>query len=154
MGQYHIVINLDKKEFIHPHEIGNGLKLHEQCGWRYSTATVLTMLLAASNGRGGGDFSEHPLVGSWAGNRIAFIGDYAEVTDIPGEDAPSIYNQCSYNHKVSSKESQKWKNISSRVREMMSREFNIHYEGNSGWLQIEENDEDPLQETKTYVEKH
>ena len=30
MGQYHYLINLDKKQVIHPHHIGNGLKLHEQ----------------------------------------------------------------------------------------------------------------------------
>jgi len=29
MGQYHYLINLDKKQVIHPHQIGNGLKLHE-----------------------------------------------------------------------------------------------------------------------------
>ena len=32
MGQYHKVYNLDKKEFIHAHKIGIGLKLTEQCG--------------------------------------------------------------------------------------------------------------------------
>lgn len=75
MGQYHYLINLDKKHFVYPHQIGNGLKLKEQVGWEYSTATVLVMLLAASSrdgGRGGGDFhAEHPLVGSWAGDRVA-----------------------------------------------------------------------------------
>ena len=65
--QYHFLINLDKKQVIHPHQIGNGLKLGEQIGWDYSTATVLVMLLAASSregGRGGGDFTaNHPLIG-------------------------------------------------------------------------------------------
>ena len=66
MGQYHYRINLDKKQVIHPHQIGNGLKLKEQIGWDYSTATVLVMLLAASSregSRGGGDFTaNHPLI--------------------------------------------------------------------------------------------
>ena len=78
MGQYHILINLTKHEFIHPHQIGNGLKLLEQVGFDYSTSTALTMMLAATSGRGGGDFAIHPLIGSWAGDEIAFIGDYAE----------------------------------------------------------------------------
>src|ERR1035437_6782691 len=99
MGQYHYLINLDKKQFVYPHQIGNGLKLKEQVGWEYSTATVLVMLLAASSrdgGRGGGDFhAEHPLVGSWAGDRVSFVGDYAEAEDIPGSDAPRIYEVCS-----------------------------------------------------------
>ena len=70
MGQYHYLINLDKKQFVHPHQIGNGLKLKEQVGWEYSTATALVLLLAASSrdgGRGGGDFHAlHPLIGAWA----------------------------------------------------------------------------------------
>ena len=49
MGQCHYLINLDKKQFVHPHQIGNGLKLYEQVGWEYSTATALVMLLAASS---------------------------------------------------------------------------------------------------------
>lgn len=53
MGQYHYLVNLTKREYVMPHEIGNGLKLTEQVGWPYSSSTVLVMLLAASNGRGG-----------------------------------------------------------------------------------------------------
>jgi hypothetical protein len=130
MDQYHILVNLTKRQYVHPHQIGNGLKLHEQVGWKYSTSTALVMLLAASNGPGDGDFqSQHPLVGSWAGDRIAFIGDYAEKTDLPGIDAQLIYKQC---------DSGKFKNISADVREMMSSEFNIHYVGEpDSWLQIE-----------------
>jgi hypothetical protein len=30
MGQYHVVVNLTKREFIHPHKLGSGLKLWEQ----------------------------------------------------------------------------------------------------------------------------
>jgi hypothetical protein len=140
MGQYHYLVNLDKKQFVHPHEIGNGLKLHEQVGWQYSTATALVMLLAASSrdgGRGGGDFhAEHPLVGSWAGDRVAFVGDYAETEDIPGCDAPRIYEVCSGEPKAGSKEHPEgWFNISAQVREMMTAEFNISYTGN-GWLDI------------------
>lgn len=142
MGQYHYLVNLDKKQFVYPHQIGNGLKLHEQIGWKYSTATALVMLLAASckdGGRGGGDFhAVHPLVGSWAGDCIAFAGDYAEPEDIPGFDAPQIYEACSAS--VSGKaeaETNGWTNISTQVRDMMSAEFGIRYFGD-GWLEIVE----------------
>lgn len=36
MGQYYKPVNLDKREYIHPHSIGNGLKMLEQTGWDYS----------------------------------------------------------------------------------------------------------------------
>jgi len=81
MGQYHKVYNLDKKERINPHAIDNGLKLYEQVGHIGSTSTVLFALLANSNGRGGGDFPQHELIGRWAGDRILIQGDYAEKGD-------------------------------------------------------------------------
>lgn len=135
MGQYHFLVNLDKRQFVHPHRIGNGLKLHEQIGWRYSTSTALVMLLAsASNngGRGGGDFRcLHPLVGSWAGDRIAFIGDYANANDVPYYNAPAIYEAICCDHPLS----RGWTDISSEVRTMMAAEFDIRYTG-AGWLNI------------------
>jgi hypothetical protein len=144
MGQYHYLVNLDKKQVVHPHQIGNGLKLREQIGWNESTSTVLVMLLASSSkdgGRGGGDFeAKHPLVGSWAGDRIAFIGDYAALKDIPGFDAPLIHQQCKAAC-CPEKEGEKpggwkeWTNISPRAREMMMAEFHIRYTG-EGWLDI------------------
>jgi len=81
MGQYHEVYNLDKKERIYPHAIDNGLKLYEQVGHIGSTSTALFALLANSNGRGGGDFPKHPMIGRWAGDRILIQGDYAEPDD-------------------------------------------------------------------------
>jgi hypothetical protein len=144
MGQYHYLINLDKEQVVHPHQIGNGLKLHEQIGWPYSTATALVMLLAASSkdgGRGGGDFhAKHPLVGSWAGDRIAFVGDYAEPEDITGCDAKLLYEQCNAACNPGETDQwpegwQAWTNISAQAREMMMAEFGIRYTGD-GWLDI------------------
>jgi len=151
VGQYHYLVNLDKKQVVHPHHIGNGLKLWEQIGGCTSTATVLVMLLAASSkngGRGGGDFhAKHPLVGSWAGDRIAFVGDYAEAGDIPGCDASVLYKQCNAACCPDEKTDrpagwQDWTNISPQVREMMTAEFHIRYEG-EGWLNIVEEDKKP-----------
>ncbi|MBI3852722.1 MAG: hypothetical protein HY298_20910 [Verrucomicrobia bacterium] len=146
MGQYLYLINLDKKQVVHPHQIGNGLKLHEQIGWRYSTSTAPVMLLASSSkdgGRGGGDFhAKHPLVGSWAGDRIAFVGDYAEPDDLPGCDAALLYAQC--NAACNPREAdrrpagwQEWTNLSAQVREMMMAEFHLRYVG-EGWMDIVE----------------
>jgi hypothetical protein len=144
MGQYHYLINLDKKQFVHPHQIGNGLKLHEQVGWEYSTATALVMLLAASSrdgGRGGGDFhAAHQLIGSWAGDRVAFVGDYAEPEDIHDCNARSLYEECekaATAGPATGKKTKGWINISVQVREMMSAEFRIRYTG-TGWLEIVE----------------
>lgn len=81
MGQYHKLYNLDKKEYVHGHRLGTGLKLMEQCGFDKCAATGLWLLIANSNGRGGGDAREHPMVGRWAGDRIVVQGDYAEPTD-------------------------------------------------------------------------
>lgn len=83
MGQYHKVYNIDKNEFIHAHHIDNGLKLMEQVGFEKSAATALFLLLANSNGRGGGDAKEHSMIGRWAGDRIVIQGDYANDND-PG----------------------------------------------------------------------
>lgn len=98
MGQYHYIANIDRKEFIHPHRFGDGLKLMEFGLSGTGTMAGLAILLAASNKsapRGGGDL--HPrasadaqyaqllmdhIVGRWAGDRIAIIGDYWENDDV------------------------------------------------------------------------
>ena len=124
MGQYHYVANYDKKEFLHPHAFGDGLKLMEFGASAGGTLQGLAILLAASNGpsgRGGGDL--HPwtgglgyegrevpglsdedaaiymqhIVGRWAGDRIAIIGDYCESEDAQGlvgkEGSPWDYDE-------------------------------------------------------------
>lgn len=101
MGQYHLVVNLDKKAYIKPTSLGDGLKLLE-FGDGGATLTALAILLAKDNGRGLGDLHvtmpdtplEHwekneyglkrvrtphaHLVGSWAGDRITIAGDYGD----------------------------------------------------------------------------
>lgn len=95
MGQYWKPVNLDKKEYMHAHHMGDGLKLLEQA---YSTGGVMTalcMLLAPNPGRGGGDpHSRHAFLGRWAGDRIVFVGDYSVDEDMP--DVPefgSLYSR-------------------------------------------------------------
>lgn len=75
MGQYRLVVNLDKQQYVKPHALGDGAKLMELS----ATATALCVLLAYANGQGGGDCrSNNPVIGSWAGDRVVVAGDYAD----------------------------------------------------------------------------
>lgn len=80
MGQYYFVCNLDKREYLHPHKFGDGLKLLEFGSSSNGTMSGLAVLLADGNGRGGGDIEVKTptIVGSWAGDRIVISGDYAD----------------------------------------------------------------------------
>lgn len=137
MGQYHIPINLTKREFINPHKLGSGLKLLEQAWTQPGTATSLILLLGVStgpDGRGGGDpRSGHPRIGSWGGDRIAIVGDYAELEDLPVEDqADMLYTlthspediegQAQHWEKLAEErlygEDEKWREMAARVRTM------------------------------------
>lgn len=111
MGQYHYPCNMDRHEFLNPHSFGDGLKILEFAPSGHGTMYGLGVLLAASNkggARGGGDL--HPwlggpgyegrevpargdedalmqhIVGRWAGDRVAIIGDYAKVGDFDSFD--------------------------------------------------------------------
>jgi hypothetical protein len=56
------------------------------------TLTALAVLLADGNNRGGGDLrSDHPVVGSWAGDRIVVAGDYADEGKFTGDPGRSLY---------------------------------------------------------------
>ena len=91
MGQYYKIVNLDKKEFIHPHKLGDGLKLLEFGCSKNGTMTVLAILLVNSNGRGGGDIeSDSKMVGRWAGDRIVVAGEYGKEGDV----AFDAYQRC------------------------------------------------------------
>ena len=79
MGQYYVVCNLDKKEYIKPDDFGDGAKLMEFANSAKGLLRALAVLLASGNNRGGGDLrSNHPIIGTWAGNRIVVAGDYGD----------------------------------------------------------------------------
>ena len=107
MGQYWYPVNLDKKEFVHPHQLGAGLKLWEQLANHPGTGAALIVLCAAMpEARGGGDLDPvgqtgnyaavaTRTIGRWAGDRIALVGDYAENEDLaPEHEAGGIYRRC------------------------------------------------------------
>jgi hypothetical protein len=105
MGQYHLIVNLDKREFLDPHELGVGLKAWEQLASLPSTPQALFVLLLSSNGRGGSDLDDavvsghgsEPVIGRWAGDRLAVVGDYAEDGDLSraaADRASTIDDRC------------------------------------------------------------
>ncbi len=137
MGQYHLVVNLDKKEFLNPHKLGCGLKLWEQLANHPSTGTALIPLLACSNGRGGGDLQENPLIGRWAGDRIAIIGDYAEETDLPKKfRASAIYDACRGQDEDDEGGAGYYKDITEGVCELLEKELEGKFKGD-GWRSFE-----------------
>jgi len=110
MGQYWIPVNLNKREFIMPPKLGNGLKLWEQFASHPGTGAALIALCAAMpEKRGGGDIDlrevdEEVVVGRWAGDRIALVGDYAGRDDLPAEfNADLIYSLCGSPEEVASR---------------------------------------------------
>jgi hypothetical protein len=79
MGQYYKIVNLDKQQYIDTYCFNEGAKLLEFGCSSDGVLTALAVLLADGNGRGGGDLhSEHPIIGSWSGDRIVVAGDYAD----------------------------------------------------------------------------
>lgn len=100
MGQYHTIINLTRKETLNPLKFGDCQKLLGFGASGSGTMLALAVLLAGSSGRGGGDLDESPgigpVIGRWAGNQIAIVGDYYEVGDVPGvatEDLRAVANE-------------------------------------------------------------
>lgn len=127
MGQYHYVVNLDKHEVLIPWGLGDGLKLREMSlSGPGGTLTGLAVLLAVSNGRGGGDFEEHGIVGRWGGDRIAIVGDYAERADLPeADEAELIYERVG--------QGKGWFDVTPLVRDYLTATLGFTYAG-TGWL--------------------
>ena len=92
MGQYHIVVNLDKQEYLIPWKFADGAKLLEFGASAMGTMTALAVLLSDSPDRGGGDLhsDDREWYGRWAGDRITVAGDYAD----GDEGHANIYDQC------------------------------------------------------------
>jgi hypothetical protein len=78
MGEYFRIVNLDKKEYIDPHECEGGVKF-----WEVVVNPKMPQLLA---------YILNNYDGIWAGDRITIIGDYDQ--GFSGVDNATIYNLC------------------------------------------------------------
>ena len=144
MGQYYMLVNFDTKEMINPHTLGNGLKFREQIGWEYAFSAVTHYLVSKGMGRGGGDFPETALAGSWAGQRFALVGDYAEFEDFDfiSEKEWEEYKVFRGKEKNSTmyrdskgRFARGWTDISNYVASHFEGFYDIRYTG-SGWMDI------------------
>jgi hypothetical protein len=110
MGQYHMLVNSDKKEFVNPRDLGFGAKQLEHCGFLGDLPLVQYWLTMASPGRGFGDFvitgDNESVLGRWRGDRVFVLGDYTEIGDVP-----KVRSAHTFWKKIHAKESD-WVNIS------------------------------------------
>ena len=82
MGQYFVIVNLDKKEFIHPHKLASGLKFWEILTSNSATRALAFLLRQSTDDSYVEDFK---FCGHWAGDKITIVGDY---------DDSKIYEKC------------------------------------------------------------
>lgn len=73
MEQAFYVVNLDKKQYLHPHVFGDGYRLVEL---KYCLAALSIMLANCNSAYG---LQDLPLFGTWCGDRIAVVGEYSDL---------------------------------------------------------------------------
>jgi hypothetical protein len=95
MGQYHLLVNLDKKQKVEPHELGLGVKQWEHLGeFNGTLADAMYLLCMTSPARGGGDLPATPMSGAWTGDRVVILGDYTQDSDLPNvPNAKNLYHE-------------------------------------------------------------
>lgn len=117
MGQYHKLVNLDKREVVEPHGLGLGAKQYEQTACEASLSDAMYLLVMTSPASGSGDWPLTALSGRWAGDRVVVLGDYTEDGSLPAfENAGSLY-----------KNSENWSDITTQVRDAFSEIFRVKY---------------------------
>jgi hypothetical protein len=79
MGQCFAIYNLDKAQVIQPGRFNDGVRLREFGSSPCGVMLALAALLAHGNEHGG-IRSHHEIIGTWAGDRIAIIGDDADLS--------------------------------------------------------------------------
>ena len=152
MGQYYLIVNLTKREFIDPRKLGIGLKAIEQIASFPSTPQALFALLICSNGRGGGDLAMYnsseygPPGREWSPKEPAaeydgnytrhefraaigrWAGDRIAVVGDYAEDndiVPSGYDPASRIYNLCSEEN--YLDITDLVRDLLAAELGIEY---------------------------
>jgi len=76
MGQYFLVVNTDKKEYLMPHDFGSGLKFMEFTVDEGGVMHGLAHLLAQSSD--GVHIDNPEITGRWIGDHVVIVGDYDE----------------------------------------------------------------------------
>ena len=125
MGQYHRLVNLDKKEIVHPYNLGLGAKQYEHTGENGSLSDALYLLVMTSPARGGGDWESFPeLSGRWVGDRVVVLGDYTDDSDLNTyPNFGQVYNQ-----------SEDWTDISDEVAQALGKVFGFEIDlQQTGW---------------------
>lgn len=127
MGQYHHLVNVDKKEVVNPHGLGLGLKQWEHLGeFEGTLADAMYILMMTSPARGGGDLPETEISGRWTGDRVLVLGDYTEDSDVPSiPNVGSLYS-----------ESDSYTDITDMVAKAFEVVFRIRISG-EGWKRRE-----------------
>jgi len=156
MGQYYLICNVDKQEYLYPHKFGQGLKLREFGGAADSLGYALITLLADGNGRGGGDLFPYkgdpdPLIGSWAGDRIVVAGDYADPKYIP------LDSEGNYKHNLYDYANESYKDISDDIIRVLRShdqycELNLLDMESDGWRQFKPSPEGNNPRTHMYAD--
>ena len=123
MGQYHVLVNLDKQEVVHPHGLGLGSKQYEHNGeFNGTLADAMYILTMTSPARGGGDYPITAVSARWAGDRVVVLGDYTDDKDLPNvPNASKIYGQTEF-----------FDDITDLVADAFETVFRIKVEG-TGW---------------------
>ena len=73
MGEYFVIANHSKKEYLHPHRFGDGLKFFELVAASAGTLAGLGHLLQSCL-----DEDKGPIRGRWVGDTVAIVGDYSQ----------------------------------------------------------------------------
>lgn len=124
MGQYHVLVNVDKREWVDPWGIGLGSKQLEhigEAGWPLvgSLADAMYILTMTSPARGGGDMPFTEVSGRWAGDRVMIVGDYTEDEDLPAEFLASQLYGTAHDS---------YQEISDKVRVAFGKVFGLQFE--------------------------
>ena len=131
MGQYHILVNLDKKEKVHPYGIGLGMKQWEHLGdFNGTLSDAMYLLCMSSPASGGGDLPRTVVSGRWCGDRVLILGDYTAFGGIHGlskEETESLWKDVSSNA---------YFDISEYVAEAFQEAFQVEIDGKNHWKTV------------------